>query len=209
MGFYVEPISGQTRFAFAKDEFEDFNDMEEYLNHKDYRGLKLYFYDYDTAKIYSPFEKSINIIYGKPIYSEGFFYFLQGDFNKNKITLYKYFPEKILENVVELDIKDMNLYNLMLMGNGVNIISSDDEFICYYTKKFKFKLEPNELVIFIDDSRVYINAWIEECWDKENNCTGDLYRYYEKLVIKDFEGRGISEEIGNLSNSADGSWWFS
>ena len=76
-GFYPEPISGQIRFAFSKNNFEDFYDIKEYLNYKDYRGQKLYFYDYDTANVYSPFEKTINIVYGAPIYFEGFFYFLR------------------------------------------------------------------------------------------------------------------------------------
>ena len=208
-GFYPEPISGQTRFAFSKNNFEDFYDIKEYLNYKDYRGQKLYFYDYDTANVYSPFEKTINIVYGVPIYFEGFFYFLQGDFNKNKISLYKYLPEKILENVVEFDIKDVNLYNLKLIGNGVNIISGDDEFVCYYPSKFKFKLPSNEQVILIDEEKVYINAWIEEDFDEENNCAGDNYKYYEKLVIRDFWDRFISEEIGNLNKAEDGNWWIS
>ena len=42
-GFYPEPISGQTRFAFSKNDFEDFYDIKEYFNYKDYRGQKLYF----------------------------------------------------------------------------------------------------------------------------------------------------------------------
>ena len=28
-GFYPEPISGQTRFAFSKNDFEDFYDIKE------------------------------------------------------------------------------------------------------------------------------------------------------------------------------------
>ena len=129
--------------------------------------------------------------------------------NKNKISLYKYLPEKILENVVEFDIKDVNLYNLKLIGNGVNIISGDDEFVCYYPSKFKFKLPSNEQVILIDEEKVYINTWIEEDFDEENNCAGDNYKYYEKLVIRDFWGRFISEEIGNLNKAEDGNWWIS
>jgi len=131
------------------------------------------------------------------------------DFNKNKISLYKYLPEKILENVVEFDIKDVNLYNLKLIRNGVNIISGDDEFVCYYPSKFKFKLPSNEQVILIDEEKVYISAWIEEDFDEENNCAGDNYKYYEKLVIRDFWGRFISEEIGNLNKAEDGNWWIS
>ena len=40
-GFYPEPISGQTRFAFSKNDFEDFYDIKEYFNYKDYRGQKI------------------------------------------------------------------------------------------------------------------------------------------------------------------------
>ena len=57
--------------------------------------------------------------------------------------------------------------------------------------------------------RVYIEAWIEEGWDDENNCGTDDYKYYDKIIVKDFAGNKISEEVGCLNKGPDGNWWIS
>lgn len=62
--------------------------------------------------------------------------------------------------------------------------------------------------MLIDDGKVYINAWIEEVWDEENNKAGEDYRYYDKLIIKDLDSNIIEEKIGNLYQRADGTWWL-
>ena len=36
----------------------------------------------------------------------------------------------------------------------------------------------NESVALIDNGKVYIDAWIEEGWDDENDCATDDYKYY-------------------------------
>ena len=66
-----------------------------------------------------------------------------------------------------------------------------------------------ESVIFIEDGKVYIEAWIEEGWDDENNCATDDYKYYDKIIVKDFAGNKISEEVGCLNKGPDGNWWIS
>lgn len=74
-------------------------------------------------------------------------------------------------------------------------------------KNFLFS-KRKELVMLIDDGKVYINAWIEEVWDEENNKAGEDYRYYDKLIIKDLDSNIIEEKIGNLYQRADGTWWL-
>ena len=62
----------------------------------------------------------------------------------------------------------------------------------------------NESVALIDNGKVYIDAWIEEGWDDENDCATDDYKYYGKVIIKDFQGNVISEEIGSLYQGQEG-----
>ena len=157
------------------------------------RGSVVLIYDFEKGKVYTPFEKQNNIVYGDPVYVEKFIYFLQCDYNKKRISLYRYLPEKILEKVAELNLDDLNPYNLHIVGNPLYIISQEagEGFRCYYPTEFFFPLKHNESVIFIEDGKVYIEAWIEEGWDDENNCATDDYKYYDKIIVKDFAGNKI------------------
>lgn len=62
--------------------------------------------------MYRPFAKKRNIVYSDPVYADGFYYFLQGDYDERKITLYRYIPEKDAEKVTKLSTDEVNLYNL-------------------------------------------------------------------------------------------------
>lgn len=108
-----------------------------------------------------------------------------------------------------MGIDKVDLYNLRIVGNPVHIISQREELRCYYPEAFSFPLEPNETVCFIEDGMVYIEAWIEEGWDDVNDRATDEYNYYHKVRVKDFQGNLISEEVGALSQAADGTWWIS
>ena len=135
--------------------------------------------------------------------------FLQGDFNNGKITLFKYFPDKVPERIVQLNIEDVDLYNLRIIGeDAVYITSEDDEFVSYYPESFKFSKSPNESVCMIADGKVYLSAWVEEGWDDENDCETEEYKYYEKVIVRDFEGNMLSETLGSLQQHADGTWWI-
>ena len=111
--------------------------------------------------------------------------------------------------VAELRLDQVNLYNLRIVGNPVHIISQEGELQCYYPEAFSFPLRPNETVCLIEGGRVYIEAWIEEGWDDENDCATEDYKYYHKVITKDFHGDLLSEEIGALHQAADGTWWIS
>ena len=82
-------------------------------------------------------------------------------------------------------------------------------FRCYYPEVFSFKLEGNETVSLIDEDKVYVEAWIEEGWDEKLGCASENYKYYSKILVKDFEGNVLSEEIGQLYQDNDGTWWIS
>lgn len=215
-GRYVEKIYGQERLAFSMSDNEDMYDLIEWAKRGGYQGSVIMFYDHMTGDVYRPFEKKRNVLYGKPEFIGGFYYFLQGDYDEKKVTLYRYLPggmsgtaETILDVVVQLDIADVNLYNLRLMGDGVHITSQDKEFCSYYPDKFSFPIKPNESACFILGDKVYLEAWIEEGWDTENDRATENYVFYHKVIVKDFAGNTLSEEIGSLYQAQDGNWWIS
>jgi hypothetical protein len=208
-GKYIEKIYGQDRLAFAMSDNEDLYDLIAWSERGGYQGAVLYFYDFETGDVYQPFEKKRNVVYSRPEFADGYYYFLQGDYDAKTVVLYRYFPDDLLAPVVTLPLDDVDLYNLRIVGNPVHIISQNEELRCYYPEAFSFPLEPNETVCFIEDGCVYIEAWIEEGWDDENDRATDEYDYYHKVVVKDFHGNLISEEIGALGQAADGTWWMS
>ena len=208
-GKYIEKIYGQDRLAFAMSDNEDLYDLIAWSERGGYQGAVLYFYDFETGDVYQPFEKKKNVVYSRPEFADGYYYFLQGDYDAKTVVLYRYFPDDLLAPVVTLPLDDVDLYNLRIVGNPVHIISQNEELRCYYPEAFSFPLEPNETVCFIEDGCVYIEAWIEEGWDDENDRATDEYNYYHKVVVKDFHGKLISEEIGALGQAADGTWWMS
>ena len=208
-GKYIEKIYGQDRLAFAMSDNEDLYDLIAWSERGGYQGAVLYFYDFETGDVYQPFEKKRNVVYSRPEFADGYYYFLQGDYDAKTVVLYRYFPDDLLAPVVTMPLDDVDLYNLRIVGNPVHIISQNEALRCYYPEAFSFPLEPNETVCFIEDGRVYIEAWIEEGWDDENDRATDEYNYYHKVVVKDFHGNLISEEIGALGQAADGTWWMS
>ncbi|MBQ1862313.1 MAG: hypothetical protein II149_02240, partial [Clostridia bacterium] len=82
-GLNITKIESQSRFAYAVTDFEDFYDVLNRNDKNGYRGAVIKFYDTDTGKVYTPFEKERNVTYGKPLYFNGYYFFLKGDFNKN------------------------------------------------------------------------------------------------------------------------------
>ena len=64
-------------------------------------------------------------------------------------------------------------------------------------------------VRMIVDGKVYLSAWVEEGWDDDNNCATEEYKYYEKMIVRDFKGNVLSETIGSLQQHPDGTWWIS
>lgn len=210
-GRCIEKIYGQDRYGYSQSDFRDLYDVIELSQRGGYQGSELLFYDFSTGNVYKPFDKKRNVVYSNPVCVEDFLYFLQGDYDNKKINLYRYLPEEMLEKVVELSMGEVNLYNLGIIGNPLHVISqeSGEKFQCYYPENISFSLHDNESVVLIEDGKIYIEAWIEEGWDDENNCATAEYKYYNRIIIKDFAGNTISEEIGCLNKSANGEWWIS
>lgn len=209
-GLYIKRINGQDRYAYAMSDSEDLYDLEEWSERGGYPGSVIIFYDFENGKVYKPFEKKKNVIYGEPLDAAGQFYFLRADYDAEKVTLFRYHPETVSEAVTEWNTGEVSLYNLRVIGEDVHVISQDGEiFNCYYPEKFSFSLNPDETVILVSDDRVYIEAWTEEGWDDENDRAGEDYRFYDRIIVKDHNGNILSEETGSLNQSPDGGWWIS
>lgn len=207
-GRYIEKIIGQDRLAYAHSDTNDFYDLVEWSKAGGYQGSVILFYDFETGAVYEPFSKKRNVVYSNPVYADGWYYFLQGDYDEKKITLYRCIPGELLEKETELGIGDVDLYNLRLIGNPVHVISQNRTFECYYPERISFPVSPQESVAFMEDGKIYIEKWIEEGWDEEAQCATDQYHYYDKVIVKDGNGNMLSEEVGSLYQAADGTWWI-
>ena len=207
-GKYIEKIIGQDRFAYAHSDTNDFYDLIEQSKSGGYQGSVILFFDFESGKVFKPFAKKRNVIYSNPVYAEGFYYFLQGDYDEKKISLYHYIPGKLLEKETELSTEEVSLYNLCIIGNPVHIISQEDTFVCYYPEKISFPITGHESALFIEDEKIYFESWVEEGWNDKNDCATDNYDLYYKVIVKDFSGNTLSEEVGDLYQAADGTWWI-
>lgn len=67
-GKYIEEISGQSRIGYSMSDTTDFYDMIEWSKKGGYQGSIISFYDYNNGKIYEPFQKQRNVLYGPPVY---------------------------------------------------------------------------------------------------------------------------------------------
>ena len=186
----------------------DFYDLIEWSKSGGYQGSVILFFDFESGKVFKPFAKKRNVIYSNPVYAEGFYYFLQGDYDEKKISLYHYIPGKLLEKETELSTEEVSLYNLCIIGNPVHIISQEDTFVCYYPEKISFPITGLESALFIEDEKIYFESWVEEGWNDKNDCATDNYDLYYKVIVKDFSGNTLSEEVGDLYQAADGTWWI-
>ena len=91
----------------------------------------------------------------------------------------------------------MSLSNLCIIGNPVHIISQEDTFVCYYPEKISFPITGHESALFIEDEKIYFESWVEEGWNDKNDCATDNYDLYYKVIVKDFSGNTLSEEVGD------------
>ena len=87
----------------------------------------------------------------------------------------------------------------------MHVISQNGETAeCYYPERFTMALTRHQTVVLIEDGKVYLEEWVEE----QDRAT-DHYKYYHKVIVRDTDGNTISEEIGALYRSPDGTWWIS
>lgn len=91
----------------------------------------------------------------------------------------------------------------------MHVISHDgDKFCCYYPEKLSLTLRDHEAVLMMTEDEIISEEWIEEGWDDEKDCATDSYRLYYKVIIRDFDGNIISDEIGSIHQAPDGTYWI-
>ena len=76
-GTSIENIEGQSRYGYAISDYVEFYEFQ-----KDHKSSIISFYDYENSKVIQPFKRQKNVLYGKPVLLNNYFYFLQGDYNK-------------------------------------------------------------------------------------------------------------------------------
>jgi len=209
-GRYIEKIYGQDRLAYAMSDSKDLYDLVEWAERGGYPGSIIEFYDFSDGEVYAPFEKREDVMYAAPSFLNGVYYILQADYKAKMVTLFGYKPGEKPEVVEEFNLEDVDLYNLTIIGEKINVISQNGKvFKSYYPEKFEITLDAHETVCFMTDDKIYIEAWVEEGWDELNKCAGKDYKYYTKIIVKDYEGNKISEGIGSIHQASDGTYWLS
>ena len=153
-GITPDLLNGTERYAYGLSDFTDSWELKDWQEHGGYQGSVLYLYDLHENQVYVPFQKKKNVIYQMPLFSDGMIYFLQVDYDDNKVNLYRVSSSLELEKITDLSIDEVNLYNIRLIGEGVHITSQDESFVCYYPESFEIKLEVNESVLCIDDEKI-------------------------------------------------------
>ncbi|MDQ0508774.1 hypothetical protein QO008_001235 [Peptoniphilus ivorii] len=207
-GLCPELIPGQDRFYYSLSDFEDFYEIPSWIDKRGfYPGAVLHFYDLATGQVYRPFDLEKNVTFSPPKFKDGKFYFLKADFKKDKLTLITYLPGEPGDFVCDLPLQDLDLYNLGLYeGDDLHIGSCKGDFTAYYPKAFKIHLKDSQSVLYIDDDKIYLNEWVEEGVVKDD-ITID-YKYYENLVIIDYQGQLLEKRLGSLSHYPNGSWYL-
>ena len=208
-GIAIEEIIGQNRLAYSLSSHLDFYDLEGWPENEVCPGSLLTFYDLQDGSVYKPLAQKEDVICGKPHFFEKHYYFLTADRQKKEVTLYRYHPEEALQAIRVFPMKEVELYNLQIMGEGIHVVSQNGStFQCYDPESFSFAIDPHDTAVFISEGKVYLERWIEEGWDEENNCATADYRFYHKIITRDFKGNTLSEELGYLYQSHDGTWWI-
>ncbi len=206
-GLYYTPVPGQSRYGYAVSDTEDFDEVPAWAARGGYQGATIHFLDYETGKVYVPFEKKRDVTYGRPVSQEGKLYFLQGDFGRGEVRLFAYLPGEEPEEACMLAASEVDLYNLQAVpGDVVRVVSQGKSLCGYWPERFEVPLEPNETVEFIEKDRIWLSAWVEEglCGEQIT----DKYRYYETLVVKDYDGQLLQSETGCLPFDPLGRLWF-
>ena len=209
-GRFIEKIYGQERLAYAMSDSSDLYDLVEWAEHGGYPGSTVAFYDYESGRVYKPFRKTKNVIFAPPVFADGFYYLLRADYGKKRVALLRWRPDEKPAEVACFGTDEVKLYNLRIVGTLVHVISQDGETAeCYYPEPFALTLTPRQSVVLVEDGRIYLEEWVEEGWDSENDRATPDYRFYHKVLVKDFSGRTLSTEIGALTQGPDGTWWIS
>ena len=186
-GLHIETIPGQIRYAVAKSDDTDFYEVAELANAGVvYKGNSVSFYDFEKKESYEVFAEKEGIVYDSPVFINGRYYILKCDYSNRHVTMLTIDDVengKFTEVIRLFFDDDFDLFNMKVMGDKSYIVSQKDKFKSFYPVKFSFDLQPQEIVVTIENEKVYIEKWIEEGWDDINDRPGDDYKFYHKVIV--------------------------
>ncbi|MDO5734781.1 MAG: hypothetical protein Q4P08_06620 [Eubacteriales bacterium] len=203
-GSHLAEIPNQARFFYQKSSWESLQQAYEQFQAADYPGNLLRFYDIESMELFSPFELEQAVSYGEPVYQSGKIYVPKADFRRGTVAILEYEFGAASRVFYERDIKDTQLENLYLVADPLCLISQTENLCCYYPREFSIALGEEESFRFFNDKEIYLSKWIEEELIKDSEIVD--YKYYEKLIVRDFEGKVLSERAGCLQRI--GQKWY-
>lgn len=203
-------IIGSDSWLYACNKSVDFYEVQELKDNKQrLTGNEISFFSYPQGHTYTPFNLEEGIYYCCPVIVNDIIYFLKANFVNGVLSIIKYQPtQAILSEIQSFELKDVNLYNIRLAKYPLMLISVsvDQDFVCYYPEKIKFKLDDRDSFIIKIDDIFYFNRWTEEEIDDNLNITAD-YRYCESIVEMNRNGKILSIEKGALFQMPNGELW--
>lgn len=220
-GADLEQVDGQGRYYYYCRivQLDPEDAIDEQLVHELYSGEKpeiehLYFYDTETGQRYEPIPAKENVYFDYEVkWCNGWLYFYLADFDEHQLRVYRYLPEKKLELVYEFPITEEILHTTMVLGDDqvylmieknrsddIKDLTADLEF--YSPQKFTVTQEDDEFLCFIHDDQLYFTKEL----DAESETDLDPK---SEIVVKDFNGKVVKQELGDLTQDANGDWWIS
>lgn len=201
---YPERIDGTLEWYAcqeSKDYFCDLYEAEAIVKSgKIFSGMTCHLIHYPEGTVYSPFELKENVYIEQPVWDEGKLSFLGVDFFKQKIQLYRYFPEnQELEMIKELPLGIVeNCYNLALKVSPLMLCrdANNKIFEIVWPENKRIEIGQTEDLLFRDGEDLYFSEWYE---DPE---------YHENVIIRDLSTGKIKEKHpGYLIKLPNGVYW--
>ena len=209
---HLEKIEEHTGWYYSFDDYVDLCEIEESIKYgNSIPGNEISFFTYPECRVFTPFKKEYGVYYENMgvKYFEGDLYFLQGDFNKSQVNMFKVnLKEETVEKVISLKMEDIDLYNIRISTSPIMIgaqNTNENTMEFYYPEKMTFSLDDNLSFAFRDGDRFYFSYWKEEGYDDDGNLVGE-YKYYELYVVKDKSGNIIEKGIGYIERMPDGKY---
>lgn len=208
-GKYVEPIPEQRRFGFAHTDSNDLYDLVGWAERGGYPGSTVLIYDFETGRVYEPFQKERDVLFVNPAFADGEIVLLRGDYKNKTLTVFRWLPQTEPRQEAVIDLPEAAFSHLTVIGEGVNVVShTDGRFTCYYPERLSFPVDVNEYAVLRDSDRLFFETWVEEGWDDENDCATEDYNYYHLIRERDLRGNLLTEQVGSLTKAPDGTWWI-
>ena len=198
-------IQGQSRYGVeCQDNAIDIYDLttEKYWQKHPFPGNQLVFFDFQTGQKFEPISSKENQFFFSVIYQYGYFYFLHALLKQDQLTLFKYLPGQEPEIIHQMPLTGLHTYNLSLVYDKAHvwIASFDDNIDFYYPQKSSVVNEPDQTLLFINDTKLYFEQ------DSDFYSDNDYEHVPDRIIIKDFDDNILSDMQGNIILLSNDKW---